>query len=815
MKRAQIILSFAMAMLLSWMQLASPYCIYAASTTSENDWVVTEQDTSGQTEWTGDDASASKPDDDAFAVDGDDDAAAGVDGDDAAAGIDEGDDSFVVDDSDSTDTTTDDGSDDTSADADEFDSQLSPNSWRFSNGAMIVSDDDGIDAQSLSDGLPSGAVARGVDVSNWQGTIDWTKVKASGISFAILKVGPVYGKVDAQFQRNASECERLGIPYGVYYYTYARSVSEANTDATRTLTWLAGHKPSLPVYYDVEDDWILKDSSFSRSKLTQIVQTFCNRISASGYTPGIYANLNWFNNYLNDSSLSKYDHWVAQYNSSCSYKGSYSFWQYSSSGSVPGISGSADMNYAYTSAYFDFVDDGKQHVVYRSHVSNLGWLNRVADGTTSGTTGRGLGLEALNVTLYHPEVSGSVQVRAHVSDIGWQGWTSSTAGTTGQSKHIEALQIRLSGNMANKYDIYYRVHAANFGWMKWAKNGESAGTEGYGYNLEAVQIKLVKKGSSAPSESGANVNYAFSKAPIRINYQAHVQDIGWQATVNNGGTAGTTGKSKRIEALNVSLSNSDYAGGVQIRAHVQDIGWQGWSTSGGTTGKGKRVEAIQVRLTGDVANYYDVYYRVHAQDVGWTTWAKNSASAGTEGYGRRLEAIQIRLVKKGGSAPSNSGANVNYAFSKAPISVNYQAHVQNIGWQGAVSNGATAGTSGRSLRVEALNVSLSNSDYAGGVQIRAHVQDIGWQGWSTSGGTTGRSKRVEAIQVRLTGNVANYYDVYYRVHAQDFGWMGWAKNGASAGSEGYAKRLEAIQIKLVKKGGAAPGSTSNTFKKRG
>lgn len=815
MKRAQIVLSLVMAMLLSWMQLASPYCVYAASTSSENDWVVIEQDTSGQTEWRGDDASASKPDDDAFAVDGDDDAAASIDGDDAAADVDDGDDSFVVDDSSSTGTTTDDDSDDAFAATDEFDSQLSPNSWRFSNGALIVSDDDGIDAQSLSDGLPSGAVARGVDVSNWQGTIDWTKVKASGISFAILKVGPVYGQVDAQFQRNASECERLGIPYGVYYYTYARSTSEANTDATRTLTWLAGHKPSLPVYYDVEDDWILKDPSFSRSKLTQIVQTFCNRISASGYTPGIYANLNWFNNYLNDSSLSKYDHWVAHYSSACGYKGSYSFWQYSSSGSVPGISGSADMNYAYTSAYFDYVDDGKQHVVYRSHVSNLGWLNRVADGTTSGTTGRGIGLEALDVTLYHPEVSGSVQVRAHVSDIGWQGWTSSTAGTTGQSKHIEALQIRLSGNMANKYDIYYRVHAANFGWMKWAKNGESAGTEGYGYSLEAVQIKLVKKGSSAPSESGANVNYAYSKAPIRINYQAHVQDIGWQATVNNGSTAGTTGKSKRIEALNVSLSNSDYSGGVQVRCHVQDIGWQGWNTSGGTTGKGKRVEAIQVRLTGDVANYYDVYYRVHAQDVGWTTWAKNSASAGTEGYGRRLEAIQIKLVTKGGSAPSNSGANVNYAFSKAPISVNYQAHVQNIGWQGTVSNGATAGTSGRSLRVEALNVSLSNSDYAGGVQIRAHVQDIGWQGWGSTGGTTGKSKRVEAIQVKLTGDVANYYDVYYRVHAQDFGWMGWAKNGASAGSEGYAKRLEAIQIKLVKKGGAAPGSTSNTFKKRG
>ena len=103
------------------------------------------------------------------------------------------------------------------------------------------------------------------------------------------------------------------------------------------------------------------------------------------------------------------------------------------------------------------------------------------------------------------------------------------------------------------------------------------------------------------------------------------------------------------------------------------------------------------------------------------------------------------------------------------------------------------------------------------VNYSTHVQDIGWQGWKANGqmaGTSGQSKRLEAIRIKLTGEMAKQYDIYYRVHSQEFGWLGWAKNGESAGTEGYSYRLEAIQIQLVKKGSSAPGSTSNCFYKR-
>lgn len=225
------------------------------------------------------------------------------------------------------------------------------------------------------------------------------------------------------------------------------------------------------------------------------------------------------------------------------------------------------------------------------------------------------------------------------------------------------------------------------------------------------------------------------------------------------------------------------------------------------------MEAVRIKLTGEMANHYDVYYRVHAQTFGWMGWAKNGESAGSAGYSKRLEAIQVVLVEKGQAAP---GSTAN-AYRESTPSIAYQTHVQTYGWQSFVADGATAGTTGKSKRLESIVLKLQNKPMAGDIQYKTHVQTYGWQNWVNGGqqsGTTGKSKRLEAIQIKLTGDIANQYDIYYRVHAQTYGWLGWAKNGESAGTEGLSKRLEAIQVVLVKKGGAAPGSTANPFVKK-
>lgn len=316
---------------------------------------------------------------------------------------------------------------------------------------------------------------------------------------------------------------------------------------------------------------------------------------------------------------------------------------------------------------------------------------------------------------------------------------------------------------------------------------------------------------SALGLTKASENSVVSSSPS-ISYQTHVQDYGWQSWKSNGEVSGTVGQSKRLEGINIKLSNIN--GSIEYKTHVQDIGWQDWKSNGqmsGTSGQSKRLEAIKVKLSGEAANQYDVYYRVHAQDYGWLDWAKNGESAGTEGYSKRLEGIQIVLVKKGENAPGSTSRPFIYKMIK------YQTHVQNIGWQGEKADGEMSGTTGQSLRLEAIKIQLSSS-IDGGIVYKTHVQDYGWLNFVTNGqasGTTGQAKHLEAIQMQLTGNAKNQYDLYYRVHAQNFGWLGWAKNGESAGTAGYSYRLEGIQIVLVPKGGNAPGSTSKHYYNKG
>jgi beta-N-acetylglucosaminidase/uncharacterized protein YjdB len=164
-----------------------------------------------------------------------------------------------------------------------------------------------------------------------------------------------------------------------------------------------------------------------------------------------------------------------------------------------------------------------------------------------------------------------------------------------------------------------------------------------------------------------------------------------------------------------------------------------------------------------------------------------------------------------GENPKTSAQTSAVSSAIEKPSVVYTTHVQDYGWQQKVADGVMAGTSGEAKRLEGIKISVENAPYSGGITYKTHVQDYGWLSNVSDGafsGTTGESKRLEAIQISLTGEMANHYDVYYRVHAQDYGWLDWAKNGASAGTQGLAKRLEAIEIVLVAKGGAAPGSTA-------
>lgn len=180
-----------------------------------------------------------------------------------------------------------------------------------------------------------------VDVSKWQGAINWEKAKPH-IDGAILRCG--YGTDnpahdDEFFKRNADECTRLGIPFGVYLYSYASTVENAKSEAAHVLRLIKGYTLAYPVYYDLEE-------AGTERGAVERARAFAEIIEGAGYWCGIYANLHWWNNNL--VGLDEFTKWVAQYNKSCHYKGEHlDMWQYSCTGKVPGITGDVDMNECY------------------------------------------------------------------------------------------------------------------------------------------------------------------------------------------------------------------------------------------------------------------------------------------------------------------------------------------------------------------------------------------------------------------------------------------------------------------------------------
>ena len=203
-----------------------------------------------------------------------------------------------------------------------------------------------------SDGaLISGSAVLGIDVSRWNGTIDWKAVKNSGVSFVIIRCGyrgSTEGKLieDSKFATNIKGATNAGLKVGVYFFTQAVDEVEAVYEASYVIDKIKNYKINYPVFLDVEASGGRADK-ISVETRTKVCKAFCETIQSAGYTAGIYANKNWLTEKLDASQLSAYKIWLAQYAAAPTYKGTYDMWQYKSTGSVGGISGDVDMDLSY------------------------------------------------------------------------------------------------------------------------------------------------------------------------------------------------------------------------------------------------------------------------------------------------------------------------------------------------------------------------------------------------------------------------------------------------------------------------------------
>ncbi|HEO5841291.1 TPA: GBS Bsp-like repeat-containing protein [Streptococcus agalactiae] len=343
--------------------------------------------------------------------------------------------------------------------------------------------------------------------------------------------------------------------------------------------------------------------------------------------------------------------------------------------------------------------------------------------------------------------------------------------------------------------------------------------------------KVVVKASTAEhsaNQTNSNVNQVANDSEVItqqnstkqlpiVTYSAHVQDIGWQKSVDNATVSGTVGQEKQVEAIKLSIKAPEgITGKLSYKTYVKGQGWQPSVESGqvsGTVGQSRPIEALSINLTDNLQKLYDVYYRVHVQDIGWMAWQKNNSVAGTVGESKRLEALEVKLVAK--ASDFSSKTDHSFLEMKHP-GLSYQTYLQKDGWKPTVLEGQLGGSIGLSKSIKAIKLNLG-STALGNIEYRTFLNGSGWQTVVNSGresNVPNESQQVEAIQMRLTGLLSKTYSVMYRVHMQDYGWQDWTYNNNIAGSTNQGKRIEAIEIKLVETA-KIPVTVQTTYKGTG
>jgi uncharacterized protein YjdB len=378
-----------------------------------------------------------------------------------------------------------------------------------------------------------------------------------------------------------------------------------------------------------------------------------------------------------------------------------------------------------------------------AHVQDYGWMRTVRDGAQMGVAGQQKRLEAFNLELCGtmcPDVGNShIEYAAHVQNVGWQPYVSdgANAGTTGKDLRIEAIKVRLSGPISEKYDVWYRVHIKDYGWLAWAKDDGVAGTTGLSKRVEAMQVELRAKNADAPKNDGQWSLATFGAADV--SYSTHIQNIGWQGGQSNGGLSGTTGRSLRVEAFKANVKAEGITGGISYCTHVQDKGWMDAVSDdvvSSTVGASKCVEALKVGLTGDMAKYYDVWYRAYVQEYGWLGWTCDGAIAGSTGIEYGIEAVEVEVLAKGADAPGPTAS----PYVTRPVSRVYFHNINVVGQPNGFFCGPTSGymvlsnvgawrsASGTALSVENVASYMHTRQY-GYTSFADRMFEKGMNGW--------------------------------------------------------------------------------------
>lgn len=335
-----------------------------------------------------------------------------------------------------------------------------------------------------------------VDISEWQQNINFAQLKSSGIKAVIIRAG--YGRETSQkdslFESHYKNAKAVGLKIGAYWYSYADSINDAEKEAKAFMAVAKGKSFDFPVYYDLEDS---SQVHLGKSTLTAIAERYCDTLKRNNYKVGVYANLNWFNNYLDYKKLkAKYSIWLAQYNDKAEID--CDIWQNSSSGRVNGYNGRLDTNIVYDESLFNCADKNtseKPSLIYRVFADHK-WYSEVKGlSNIAGRSKQAISAIALKVSR------GKIRYRVHLLNGDWLPWVdgydikddiNGYAGIKG--KVIDAIQIEFSG--VGDYKATYRVRKQGKNkFMPYQHNTEhDTEQDGYagviGTKIDGLQITL-------------------------------------------------------------------------------------------------------------------------------------------------------------------------------------------------------------------------------------------------------------------------------------------------------------------------------------
>ena len=231
----------------------------------------------------------------------------------------------------------------------------------------------------------------GIDVSRYQGAIDWNAVKNAGVQFAMLRAGYGNNNIDPRFRTNAAECNRLGIPCGAYWFSYALNIPMARQEAIYCIEAVRPFQITYPLSFDLEYDTVRYAAqngvTIGRQLATDMTRAFCDEVRAQGYHPMFYTNRDYSLNMFYMDQLTDYDLWYALYRDKLDRTG-VSIWQFTETGSIPGIEGNVDLNYSFV----DYAGGGGQPTGdpwvrrLQAELNRLGYGPLVVDGLAGPAT---------------------------------------------------------------------------------------------------------------------------------------------------------------------------------------------------------------------------------------------------------------------------------------------------------------------------------------------------------------------------------------------------------------------------------------------